>query len=348
MSGTSFDAVDVSLIETDGKDKIFPIHQTSLNYTNKEREIYFNKGYRNFKEIKKIIDSKHIKAIKKIIAETKLKKKDIDLISLHGQTLSHNPKQKWTWQYCNSELIKNYFKIKVVSDFRLKDINSGGEGAPLVPIYHYNLVKDTLSDRPIGIINIGGISNITVIDKSEKVYGFDIGPGNGPLDSIIFNRLGANFDNKGNIARSGKVNQKITRDLLITLRNDLSNRTFDRKAIDDLCIEKTKKLSTSSALASLSEVIATIFKEKLKKYALKKIILTGGGRKNLNLVDLLKKKIVSEIIMAEDVGWDGDGLEAQAFAYLGVRSLLGLNITYNTTTGIRTPASGGVLFNVSA
>ena len=341
MSGTSFDGVDAAIIKTDGEYYIKRLETSFIKYSNSEKALYQNSILKNYKKVTSVIDNKHKLVIEKIIKKFG---KKVDIIGLHGQTFFHSPTSRWTWQYINSKTIMRYFKTNVVSDFRIADINKGGEGAPLVPIFHKNLILQKNIDLPIGILNIGGISNITIIKSKNDFLGFDTGPGNGPLDLLIYNRLKISMDKNGNIANKGQINNKIKKKTIDLFRKNFKTLSFDRKSLDKVCLTFMDSLDIKDALATLIDIITEIIHIKVKEYNLKKIIVTGGGRKNCALVKNLQSKFAAKILVAEDINLDGDSLEAEAFAYLAVRSLLGKSFTFKNTTGVSKNSSGGILF----
>ena len=341
MSGTSFDGVDAAIIKTDGQYYIKRIETSFIKYSDSEKVLYQNSILKNYKKIRNVIDNKHKKVIEKIIKKFG---KKVDVIGLHGQTFFHNPNSGWTWQYINSKRIMRYFKTNVVSDFRVADINKGGEGAPLVPIFHKNLIIQNKIDLPVGILNIGGVSNITIIKNKNDFLGFDTGPGNGPLDLLVFNRLKISMDKNGNIANKGQINNKVKKKTLDLFRKNFQTISFDRNSLDKVCLTYMSSLDIKDALATIIDIITEIIYMKIKEYNLKKIIITGGGRKNQVFIKSLQSKFVAKVIVAEDIDLDGDSLEAEAFAYLAVRSMLGKPYTFKNTTGVSKSSSGGILF----
>lgn len=341
MSGTSFDGVDAAIIKTDGQHYIKRLETSFIKYSNSEKALYQNSILKNYKKITKVIDNKHKQVIEKIIKKFG---KKVDIIGLHGQTFFHNPNSGWTWQYINSETIMQYFKTNVVSDFRVADINKGGEGAPLVPIFHKNLILQKNLDLPVGVLNIGGVSNITIIKSKNDFLGFDTGPGNGPLDLLMYNRFKIPMDENGKIANKGHINNIIKEKTLDLLRKNFQSISFDRNSLDKICLTYMATLNIKDALATLIAIITEIIYIKVKKYNLKKIIVTGGGRKNHVFVKSLQSKFTGKVLVAEDIDLDGDSLEAEAFGYLAVRSILGKSYTFKNTTGVSKNSSGGVLF----
>ncbi len=341
MSGTSFDGVDAALIKTDGNSFIELIDTSYIEYNKKEKKLYNTSIIKNYRAITKIIDDKHLLAIKKILNNNV----EADIIGLHGQTLLHKPSERWTWQYINAELIAQRFKIKTISDFRLTDINNEGEGAPLVPIFHKKLILNSKLKLPSAILNVGGISNITIVTQDKKLIGFDIGPGNGPLDKLMDKNLKLNMDKDGQLAKIGKINKDIKEKTLYLLNKKMMSKSFDRSELDNYCLSYLDSLNTADGLATLVDLISDFIVKKVKKFNIKNLIITGGGRKNNTLVLSIKKKVAYKLFIAEEIGWDGDSIEAQAFAYLAIRSLQGRPYTYQSTTGVRKNCSGGVLYN---
>ena len=343
MSGTSFDGVDAAIIRTDGKDYVKYIDSTFVPYKKKIRELFNISILKNYKILTKSINTSHINAINFLLNKNNLKISDIDVIGLHGQTFAHKPEESWSWQYINVEKFIKTFKTNIITDFRLNDINCGGNGAPLVPIYHSTFVRKTYNKYNMAIINIGGVCNATIIKDDGTFIGFDIGPGNGPIDKIVFDKLNLDFDPNGNISKEGTPNLAISDNIINAIQQLSSKRSYDRAVLDKICIKNTIDLGIKDALATIVNCITDLIYKKINCFNLKKIILVGGGRKNFTLKDYLNKKFDGKVISAEEVGWDGDSLEAQAFAYLAVRSLNGLSFTYPHTTGVKSPISGGVL-----
>ncbi len=340
MSGTSFDGVDAAIIKTDGQHFIKRLETSFVKYSNSEKVLYQNSILKNYKKIRNVIDNKHKQVIENIIKKFG---KNVDIIGLHGQTFFHNPNSGWTWQYINSKKIMRYFKTNVVSDFRVADINKGGEGAPLVPIFHKNLILQKNLDLPVGVLNIGGVSNITIVKSKDDFLGFDTGPGNGPLDLLMYSRLKISMDKNGSIANKGSINNKIKEQTIDLYRKNIQTASFDRNSLDKVCLTYMASLDIKDALATLIAIITEIIYIKVKEYNLKKIIVTGGGRKNHVLVKSLQGKFSAKVLVAEDIDLDGDSLEAEAFAYLAVRSILGIPYTFKNTTGVSKSSSGGVL-----
>lgn len=354
MSGTSLDGVDATLLLTDGQ-----IIQRRGNFINLSYPETFRtklrqgltiakkrkKKQRNyfFKNLESELTKYHAKAVSLCLQKNSLQSKDVDLVGFHGQTMFHAPKRKFSWQLGNGQYLAHLTKIDVVADFRTNDLHHGGQGAPLVPLYHQTLFKNLSSKQPIAVVNIGGVSNVTWMWK-DHMLAFDCGPGNALLDDWIFKKNGLPFDKDGNIASSGQYEPNV-------LRKWLAHSYFDTpppKSLDRnmYSINKLKKLSTEDGAATLSkftiEAIAKAqdyFPEKTKLW-----IITGGGRHNLFLVNSLRRRLKVKVCPIESYGFNGDSIEAEAFAFLAVRSIKGLPLSIPSTTGVCRPVSGGRLF----
>ncbi len=352
MSGTSFDGIDLSIIRTNGKqlvslekDYYYPFDQkTKLLLKRFKKKIdSFNSNQisssKSFKNLSRIITMIHAKAITQMIS---IYKKKIDIIGFHGITVFHNPKKKISLQLGNPDLLKQILKIDVAFNFRKNDINHGGQGAPLVPVYHKVLKKNINEKKPCLFINIGGISNFTYLSKNS-IYASDIGPGNCLLDEWIFNNTGKNFDKNGSVSKKGKpdlnwINNFIDR--LEYLKNN--NNSFDT---GDFNISELRGYNLSNGAATLSYLTAYLILNTIKKYKkINSVYFGGGGRKNLFLMSIIKRNAKVSIIDLDVKKINGDFIESQAFAYLAVRSLLKLPISFKTTTGVSKNISGGEIY----
>jgi len=347
MSGTSGDGIDASVIETDGKTQYkvlknqffeYPFSITRQIHKLKEEITNPNELLTHSKDIELIaeqITDYHANAANEMI-----NKHDIDLIGFHGQTIYHNSDQKISKQIGSGEKLSKITKKTVICNFRENDLNNGGEGAPLAPIFHKLLVKQNKIKIPVSIINIGGISNITSINNNFSMYSRDIGPGNCLIDKWIRLKSKKKYDEKGSIARSGTIDKFI---LNQSLDNFYNNEISKKKSFDtnDFDLSFARGLNLENGAATLTEFTADICS---KKIASGNIYVSGGGRKNSFLIERLEKKTNSEITLIDEMGIDGDFIESQAFAYLAVRSFLKLPISFPETTGCSEPCSGGKIF----
>jgi anhydro-N-acetylmuramic acid kinase len=353
MSGTSMDGVDLALIESDGKSVIrrlnFSYHAYKSDFKNRLKAlIYKHPTLAEIKLVEQELTVLHADFVNEFLAQNQISAHEIDLISFHGHTIFHDPKQKITWQLGNANLLTHLTQIDVVADFRTRDVVIGGQGAPLVPIYHFHLFK--YEQHPKAILNIGGISNITYFQNGNEndMEAFDICFGNAPLDDLIKEKLGKDFDENGNLARSGEVDFILADRIL---GNDIFQKkppkSFDRDDFRQL-LAPINSLKLEDALATFAYMHAKALKINLGFFKEKprQIIVCGGGRKNLALMEEMKKWLLGiEIKTAEEVGLNGDSIESEAFAFLGIRSLQGLPLSFEKTTGAK--SCGGVLYRAS-
>ena len=358
MSGTSADGVDASIIQSDGDikykvilDKYYKYNQNIYeNIHNLKGEINDTRDLKNLsKKIKNLenqITIFHAKLVNEIINDSKLK---VDLIGFHGQTIFHNAKEKISIQLGDGKLLSKLTKKTVVYDFRQNDIKNGGHGAPLTPIFH-KLIKKNFNIKDVVFINIGGIVNITTIWNDGKMSGTDIGPGMCLIDRWMRQKMKKNFDKNGSIAKSGKVNLKALNDLLenFNLKKNTSRtgsiQSFDTQYFN---FSFSKNISIKDGAATLTEFTSKVIISAIKEinHQIKEVILCGGGRKNIFLVDRLKEKIPN-IKLVDEYKIDGDFVESQAFAYLAIRSYLNLPISFPETTGVNKPCKGGAIIKV--
>ena len=345
MSGTSGDGVDASIIQSDGQNKYKVILDKYFEY---DSDIYKN----IYKLKEKINNSKDLKILSKEIIELEkkitlfhakifidLSHEKVDLLGFHGQTIFHNAEEKISKQLGDGKLLSTLTKKNVVYNFRENDLKNGGQGAPLAPIFHKLLVDNKKIDLPVTILNIGGIANITSVQKGNKIYSSDIGPGNCLIDKWIRLNSDKKYDKNGSVAKAGKINKIILNQSLENFyESDISKkRSYDIKDFD---LSFVRGLSLEDGAATLTEFTASILSTKKID---NKAYICGGGRKNLFLLDSIRKKISSEIKLIDDLGIDGDFVESQAFAYLAIRSYLELPISFPETTGANKACNGGII-----
>ena len=361
MSGTSGDGVDASIIHSNGLDKLDVIKEKYFEYDEK----LFNQFHNLKKKINKIENLKqfsleinnlekeitifHAKVVKEISNGCNL-----DLIGFHGQTLYHNPIEKISLQLGNGSLLSQLTKKKVVFNFRKNDINNGGEGAPLTPIFHQHLAKSKNLKLPVCILNIGGISNLTFIrgKKNEEILSKDVGPGNCLINEWIQAHTNKKYDDGGKISEIGNINEIILEQALETHENNFQKKNSISLDTSDFDISFARGLNLEDGAATLTAFSAKIISSSinflLKGHEKKiKIIVCGGGRKNNSLIKQIKlssKKNLS-FFSSEDYGLNGDFIESQAFGYLAIRSILSLPISFPSTTGCSAPCSGGEIIN---
>ena len=369
MSGTSMDGVDASIIQSDGKSKYKAILDKYFEYP---KSIYNNltilkdkiksskdlkKYQKQIKSVEKEITIFHAESVNKILKKTKL---NIDFIGFHGQTIYHDTnyldyyydtydaKDKISKQLGDGKLLSKLTKKKVVYNFRQNDLKNSGQGAPLTPIFHKLLAKKLKIKTDVAFVNLGGIANKTDICDGKISSANDIGPAMCLIDKWIRINSDKKYDISGKIARSGKINKillkKAHKKNFKNIYKDITGRpmktSFDTKDFD---LSFVKGLSLEDGTATLTEFTLGMILPTLQflHEEKEKIILCGGGRKNKYLVERIKKKVPVKII--DDFGINGDFIESQAFAYLAVRSFLGLPISYPETTGCKEQCTGGVI-----
>ena len=354
MSGTSGDGIDASLAISDGKNKFDIIHNEYSQYPadiydefHKLKEKIFNlkdieKYSKNLKDLERKITLWNSTAVEFIKDKLLKKGLKIDLVGFHGQTILHVPEKKISLQLGDAKLLSQLTGTNIVYKFRENDLKNGGQGAPLAPIFHQLLVNQKKIELPITILNLGGIANITSIDKKNKISSSDIGPGNCIIDNWIRLNSKLYYDKAGNLARSGKINKII---LEQSLENFYENQISKKNSFDtnDFDLSFVKGLSLEDGAATLTEFTAEICSKKIVNGT---VYVCGGGRKNYFLLERIKKKISCKIESVDKLGIDGDFVESQAFAYLAIRSYLGLPISFPETTGCRKSCTGGEIVKI--
>jgi anhydro-N-acetylmuramic acid kinase len=344
MSGTSLDGVDAALLETDGHDFVRPLGFLTRPYEPEEREQIrkcLGKEARD-PAAEKLITQRHIEVVKALAEQEKVDLKKVELIGFHGQTVYHNPAKKKTVQIGDAKLLASETGVPVVSDFRSADVAAGGQGAPLLPLYHAARVRGDNIDLPVAVLNIGGVANVTWIGDN-KILAFDTGPGNALINDWISEKTGADYDPDGAFASQGKIDK----DVLAKLLGDKFFEARPPKSLDrdHWTCDAVKKLSVEDGAATLAAFTVEAVKKSIDHFPVKprQWLVAGGGRHNNFLMDYLRITLAAAVNPVEHVGWNGDATEAEGFAYLAVRSLLREPLSLPETTGIPAPLTGGIL-----
>jgi anhydro-N-acetylmuramic acid kinase len=270
----------------------------------------------------------------------------VDVVGFHGQTVIHKPADRLTVQLGDGPALMERLGIPVVHDIRAADIAAGGQGAPVVPVYHRALAEAGKLPVPCAILNIGGVANVTWIGPEGALLAFDTGPGNALLDDLMRARIGAEFDKDGEIAKRGVTDGAALEVLLASgFFSEKPPKSLDRNHFHDLALDAVAHLSTEDAASTLVDFTAETVARSVRHMAEapERWVVAGGGARNLAILAALRSRIGVPVKTAEDMGWSIDALEAQAFAFLAVRSLRGLPNTYPSTTGVKEPMTGGVL-----
>jgi len=347
MSGTSIDGIDAALIETDGHDYIrvmgFLGHPYGDEFREKLRRHLGNERGASDPEValfERELTKLHADIALHLLHDTGER---ADLLGFHGQTLYHRPQEKRTIQIGDGALLAKLTGIDVINDFRSADVLAGGNGAPLVPLYHRALVASL--PKPALILNIGGVSNVTWVGGTgeEDILAFDVGPGNALIDDWVLRHTGQAFDKNGLLAAAGTVDtQAVDQALSIDFFKQIPPKSLDRDAFRAYIPEH---LNAADGAATLTMITARAIAAALHFIPRKPaaIYVAGGGRHNITLMRWIGDITGLEIHAVDEWGWSGDGLEAEAFAWLAVRSVLGLPLSLPNTTGVPHPMTGGRL-----
>jgi anhydro-N-acetylmuramic acid kinase len=358
MSGTSQDGVDVALIDSDGE-RIAQLGATACRpYSKAERTLLrrataaaANLTERSARpgvvaKAERLINDAHAEAVESFLAANGLQRGEVAVIGFHGQTLLHRPEQRLTLQIGDGRALAARLGIPAVYDFRAADVAAGGQGAPLAPVFHRALVRRLQHASPIAVLNLGGVANVTYID-GEELIACDTGPGNALLDDFLRLRTGEPLDTDGRAAASGSIDEKMIERLLAHPFFALAPpKSLDRNAfrgwvgdtLDGIGVENGAATLTALTAAAVARIVSYLPRPPASW------IVAGGGARNPTLLRMLTERLApARVESAHAVGWSIDSLEAQAFAYLAVRSLRSLPITFPTTTGVPRPLTGGVL-----
>lgn len=352
MSGTSLDGIDAALIETDGERAVRPIAFRGEPYSDAARAelveatrmaLTFDRPRASPPIVAagELITRTHVFAVHKLLADAGVPAKDVDVIGFHGQTIAHRPDRGWTWQIGDGAAMAKATRITVVSDFRSADVAAGGQGAPLLPVYHAALIAGL--DGPVAVLNLGGVANITLVDGTGALIAFDTGPANGLIDSWVEAETGARYDAGGALAARGHVDESV-------LTAMLDHPFFDApppKSLDrgDFTIQPARGLSAADGAATLTAFTAATVADALNHLPVrpKRLIVAGGGRHNPTMLAMIAARTGLTPEPSDALGWNGDAVEAEGFAYMAVRTLRGLPISFSGTTGVSAPLSGGVI-----
>jgi anhydro-N-acetylmuramic acid kinase len=366
MTGTSLDAVDMAILETDGETitAFGPAGERKLSEATRDlcvkatsealmwaRLAEETPAPAIFLETARQVADEHFAAADGFMREHRLEWRDLDLIGMHGQTVFHerpaNGRIGRTVQLGDALRLARATGVRVAYDFRTADVEAGGEGAPLAPIYHLARARASSLEPPLAVLNLGGVGNITMWLGGDELGAFDTGPGNGMIDQVMQARGAGRFDEGGRLARSGRVDADV-------LAAYLAHPYFAApppKSLDryDFPIERLDRLSMEDAAATLvaftAESVRLGFERAAGGKAPRDLVVCGGGRHNPEIMRVLRERMPAGVAVrtAEEVGWRGDAIEAEAFAFLAARTARGLPISFPGTTGAKTPLKGGTI-----
>jgi anhydro-N-acetylmuramic acid kinase len=341
MSGTSLDGVDAAILETDGEDRVAVGPSVTVPYAAdlraRLRAVLGDPS--GARAVERALTEAHAAAVAALLVQSGLGAGDIDVIGFHGQTVLHRPGEHRTWQIGDGDWLAQTTGIRVVNDFRSADVRAGGQGAPLAPVYHRALAAGL--EKPVAVVNIGGVANVTWIGADGALLAFDTGPGNALIDDWLLKHTGQAIDRGGELARSGAIAAPV-------LANLLRHGYFDApppKSLDrnDFDAAPASALSPADGARTLTAFTARAIAASVRHFPAPPLrwLICGGGRHNETMMAELASVTHRPVAPVEAVGWRGDSLEAEAFAYLAVRVLKGLPTSFPSTTGARQPVSGG-------
>lgn len=345
MSGTSLDGIDAALLKSDG--------QRVLDFGPRLTEAY-DEAFRarlrailggqqapeTVEAVERDLTLRHAQTVERLLGEAGLNRDQVALIGFHGHTIFHAPDQGRTWQIGDAALLARETGVDVVGDFRSRDVSLGGQGAPFAPLFHAALARDL--EKPLAVLNVGGVANVTWIGMAEEeLLACDTGPGNALINDWVERHSGRPMDEDGGLAAAGSVSPEVLAQLLDhpyfdqKLPKSLDRDDFDPTAVEQLSLEDGAATLTAFTAAAVARVVPQL------PVPPRRWLVTGGGRHNPTLMAMLARELGVPVEPVEAVGWDGDALEAQAFAFLAVRSRLGLPLSLPGTTGVTQPTSGG-------
>ncbi len=346
MSGTSLDGVDAAVLHTDGERIGAAGPSVTIPYddalrralrTLLDRAPTLAADDQALREAERALTRVHADAVRALGVRP-------DLIGFHGQTILHDPKRRRTWQIGDAAWLADRAGAPVVHDFRSADVAAGGEGAPLVPLFHAALLPDGVA-RPVAVLNIGGVANLTFVPApgAGALLAGDTGPGNALLDDWAWRHIGVPCDRDGALARAGRADRDIVARLLADpFFRRPPPRSLDRQAFAG-ALDAVAHLTPEDGAATLvaftvGAIVALPLPAMPARY-----LVCGGGRANPAIMAALASASGVAVEPADAIGWDGDALEAQAFAFLAARSVRGLPLSLPGTTGVPAPCRGGRL-----
>lgn len=346
MSGTSLDGIDAALVETDGEtvERLGP--SLTVPYSAERRAALraILGGIGDVAGVERDLTLFHAEVVLRLLAEAKISAHHVGLIGFHGHTILHRPDERRTWQIGDGALLAARTGIAVVNDFRSADVAEGGQGAPLVPVFHRALAMGL--GGPLAVLNLGGVGNVTWINEAGALLAFDTGPGNALIDDWAMRHTGSPVDTDGRLAASGQVD---TAAVKVFCQHSYFDRqppkSLDRDDFRILALRLVDGLSAADGAATLTAFTVASVAAAARYFPapVSRWLVCGGGRHNPWIMAALGIALAAPVEAVEAVGWDGDAMEAQAFAYLAVRASRGLPITFPETTGVPHPLGGGTL-----
>ncbi len=355
MSGTSLDGVDVALVDTDG-DRVVELGPTSYRaYSEEERALLRGALHDavslsdrrdrpgRLAEAERLVTEVHAAAVEGFLKDHRIPRDTVHVVGFHGQTVLHRPEARLTVQIGDGAALAQRLGLTVVFDFRAADVAEGGQGAPLVPVFHRALAYASGLEPPVAVLNVGGVANVTFVGAGGQLVAFDTGPGNALIDDWIQERTGRPFDEAGAVAARGRPDEPLLAWLLVhpyfqsEPPKSLDRNWFSHRMVGHLSTEDGAATLTAFTARAVARAID------FAPGRPRQWIISGGGARNTELLRLIREELKAEVLTADSIGWSAAFLEAQAFAYLAVRSLRGLPLTFPSTTGVPEAMTGGVV-----
>ena len=357
MSGTSLDGIDAALIETDGLGQVRALAFRGEDWSDAARAelaeatrlaLTYDRPRASPPLVAagELVTRAHAMAVHKLLAQAGVSAADVAVVGFHGQTVAHRPDRGWTWQIGDGAVLAQACGVRTVADFRSADVAAGGQGAPLLPVYHQALAAGL--EKPVAVLNLGGVANVTFVGREGALVAFDTGPANGLIDCWVEEASGARYDADGALAGRGRVDEAV-------LGAMLDHPFFDAappKSLDraDFTIQPARGLSVADGAATLTAFTAASVAEALRLLPEqpRRLIVAGGGRHNPTMMRMIAERTGLTPEPADALGWNGDAMEAEGFAYMAVRTIMGLPISFPGTTGAPEPMTGGVVHELGA
>ena len=350
ISGTSMDGIDVALIRSDGEARVEAGPAATFPYpgplARALRAVVASpsEAEKPQVDLERAVTDAHVAAVEAFLQKFAVRREDVALAGLHGQTILHRPRAGLTRQLCDGGRAAAKLKIDVVCDFRSADVAAGGEGAPLAPVYHEAITAGL--ERPLVVLNWGGVGNVTWLGRRREILAFDTGPANALIDDFLIRRRRVSFDANGALAASGRVETGLLEAMMRDPYFDQPPpKSLDRNHFSAL-EAAVEDLSDSDGAATLSAFTVEATAAALRQIpeAPPRWLVGGGGRRNSLLMGRLAKRLGVPVAPVEAIGFDGDAIEAQCFAYLALRSRRGLPLSFPRTTGVPNPMTGGTFW----
>ncbi len=352
MSGTSLDGIDAALIETDGEGFTRPIAFRSEPFSDTARDqlraatalaLSFDKPRANPEIVaaERMLTRRHIMLVHQLLAGAGVAVSGVGVVGFHGQTIAHRPDRRWTWQIGDGAMMADSLRLPVVADFRAADVAAGGQGAPLLPVYHRALVA--ASDKPVAILNLGGVGNLTFVGADGELIAFDTGPANGLIDDWMLRETGRRYDEGGALAATGRVDEQVLGRMLDhPFFAAPPPKSLDRADFTIAAVEGRSPADGATTLTAFTAISVEYGLRQLPERP-RRLFVAGGGRHNATLMAMLGQACGIPPLPIETLGANGDATEAEGFAFMAVRALRGLPISFPGTTGAPRELSGGTV-----